>query len=33
MRQNVKTHTGNRIVVEFDGKTIGLVQSDRKSVV
>lgn len=29
MRQNVKTHTGNRIVVEFDGKTIGLVQSVR----
>lgn len=27
MRQNVKTQTGNRIAVVFDGKEIGLVQS------
>lgn len=30
-RQNLKTQTGNRIAVEFDGKTIGLVQSVRMS--
>lgn len=29
MKQNVKTQTGNRIVVVFDGKQIGLVQSVR----
>lgn len=29
MRQNLQTHTGNRIVVEFDGKKIGAVQSAR----
>lgn len=29
MRQNVKTRSGNRIVVVFDGKQIGLVQSVR----
>lgn len=28
---NVKTATGNRIVVEFDGKRVGLVQSVRMS--
>lgn len=27
MRQNLKTHTGNRIVLELDGKEVGLVQS------
>jgi len=27
MRENLQTHSGNRIVVEFDGKVIGLVQS------
>lgn len=27
MRQNINTHSGNRIAVEFDGKVIGLVQS------
>lgn len=29
MKQNVKTQSGNRIVVVFDGKQIGLVQSVR----
>lgn len=29
MRQNLKTRSGNRIVVVFDGKQIGLVQSVR----
>jgi len=29
MRQNVKTRSGNRIVVVFDGKQIGLVRSVR----
>ncbi|WP_431860132.1 hypothetical protein [Azospirillum sp.] len=29
MRTNIKTHSGNRIVVEFDGKEVGLVQSVR----
>jgi len=28
-RINLKTHTGNRIVVEFDGKEVGAVQSVR----
>ena len=27
--RNVQTYSGNRIVVEFDGKTVGLVQSVR----
>ncbi|PWC44276.1 hypothetical protein [Azospirillum sp. TSO22-1] len=27
MRQNLKTHSGNRIAVELDGKVVGLVQS------
>lgn len=31
MQQNVQTRSGNRIVVEFDGKQIGLVQSVRSS--
>jgi len=31
MRQNLKTFTGNRIVVELDGKQIGLIQSCRPS--
>lgn len=31
MRQNLKTRSGNRIVVVFDGKQIGLVQSVRMS--
>lgn len=31
MRANVKTHSGNRIAVEFDGKQVGLVQSVRGS--
>lgn len=29
MQQNLKVRTGNRIVVNFDGKRIGLVQSVR----
>lgn len=29
MKQNLKTRTGNRIVVVFDGKQIGLIQSVR----
>ncbi len=29
MRQNLKTHSGNRIVVEIDGKQVGLMQSCR----
>lgn len=29
MKQNLKTRTGNRIVVMFDGKQVGLVQSVR----
>lgn len=28
---NVKTRTGNRVIVQFDGKQIGLVQSVRMS--
>jgi len=28
---NVKTRTGNRVVVQFDGKQVGLVQSVRMS--
>ena len=31
MKQNVKTRSGNRIVVVFDGKQIGLVRSVRAS--
>lgn len=31
MKQNLKTRSGNRIVVIFDGKQIGLVQSVRPS--
>ena len=31
MRQNLKTRSGNRIVVVFNGKQIGLVQSVRMS--
>ncbi|MHB1418297.1 MAG: hypothetical protein ACYCX4_01730 [Bacillota bacterium] len=31
MRTNVKTHTGNRILVKFDGKTVGLGQTVRGS--
>lgn len=31
MRQNIKTRSGNRIVVVFDGKQIGLVRSVRMS--
>lgn len=30
-RTNVKTHTGNRIIVRFDGKIIGLAQNVRGS--
>jgi hypothetical protein len=30
-RNNVKTHTGNRVVVRFDGKIIGLAQNVRGS--
>ena len=29
MRQNVHTHSGNKIVVEFDGQQIGLIQTLR----
>lgn len=31
MQQNLKTRSGNRIVVQFDGKQVGLVQSVRMS--
>lgn len=31
MRPNIKTHSGNRIQVEFDGHPIGLIQSVRQS--
>ncbi|AZF90218.1 MAG: hypothetical protein BPH100C_155 [Phage 5P_2] len=30
-RNNVQTHTGNRVVVRFDGKIIGLAQNVRGS--
>lgn len=29
MRQNLKTHSGNRIIIELNGKQIGLMQSCR----
>lgn len=29
MKQNLKTRTGNRIIVVFDGKQVGLIQSVR----
>lgn len=29
MRQNVKTHSGNRIAIELDGREVGLIQSVR----
>lgn len=29
MRTNLKTHSGNRIAIELDGKTVGLMQSCR----
>lgn len=31
MRQNLQTHSGNRIVVEIDGRVVGLLQSVRAS--
>lgn len=31
MQQNQKVRSGNRIVVQFDGKTIGLIQNVRMS--
>lgn len=30
-KTNVKTRTGNRVVIQFDGKQIGLIQSVRSS--
>jgi hypothetical protein len=31
MRTNVKTRSGNRVVVQFDGNTVGLLQNIRMS--
>lgn len=31
MRQNLKTHSANRITAELDGKVVGLIQSIRAS--